>query len=339
MKISNILIEEGFSRSDFFDMYLLLYASTEPTNRDDQDIQRFAKFYVDFILNDLIKQLTNICISRLGSTTRALLSDRWYYKGLSQDEVAVSKKDIAEFLKNVIDTRSYKAVDRVWQHIYAELLDAVNATTHREKIIAVDRLMNMLHHGGEIIDYLDQSNWLSHALNYRDNASPIQLARFASSKVREAVGMVGGERGDISPLKLLSTAIRRAASEYPNTIVSVEGDTIRIECSGVLLQDSGEFGYGPDSTWFYAGGSKHKLADRLGRDANAIKVANTNSYIIGVRTRKHGLDRITFTDKFRSVKTVDIPIQNYYQLARYLIQWLVSVAESNETQTPEGFWD
>lgn len=339
MKISSILIQEGFDRSDFFDMYLLLYASTEPINKDDQDIQRLAKFYVDFILNDLIKQLTNICISRLGSTTRALLSDRWYYKGLDQDEIAVSKKDIVNFLKSVVDTRSYKAVDRVWQHIYSELLDAVGATTHREKVIAVDRLMNMLHHGGEIIDYLDQSSWLSHALNYRDNASPAQLARFASSKVREAVGMVGGERGDISPLKLLSTAIRRAASEYPNTVVNVNGDTILIKCDGVLLQDSGEFGYGPDSTWFYAGGSKRKLADRLGRDVNAIKVANVNSYITGTRTRKHGSDKITFTDKFRSMKIVDMPIQNYYQLARYLMQWLISVAESDEIQTPEGFWD
>lgn len=339
MKISDILIKEGFSRSDFFDMYLLLYASTEPHNKDDQDIQRLARFYVDYVLNDLIKQLTNICISRLGFTARGLLSDRLYHKGVSQDEIATSKKDIIHFLKNVVNTRSYEATDRVWQYIYAELLNAVDVTTYREKIIAVDRLMNMLHHGGEIIDYLDQSDWLSHALNYRDNASPAQLARFASGKIREVVGTIGGERGDVNPLKLLSTAIRRAASEYPNTTTSVDGDTIRIECNGVLLQDSEGFGYGPDSIWFYAGGSKNKLADRLGRDANARKVANANSYIIGVRTRKNEHDMIIFTDKFRSTKSVDIPIRDYYHIARYLIQWMVSVAESDEIRTPDDFWD
>lgn len=343
MKLSKIneTITEGFSRSDFFNMYLLLYASTEPQNRDDEDIQRLSKFYVDYILNDLIRQLTNICAERYFNRSGDFLKRQNYgeYEESSLDQLRSdplgSKKKIAYFLQSVRD----EATGGVWKYICTELLNAVNAFSHRDKVVAVDRLMNMLHHGGEIIDYLDEYSWLSQALDYRDNASPAQLARFASGQVRDVVGAVGGERGNIDPLRLLSTAIRRAASEYPNTSVSVDNNTIIIKCNGVLLKDSDEFGYGPDSIWFFAGGSKSQLAHRLGHDANAVKVAQASSMITGEKKSMYKRETLVFTDKFRSVKSVDLPIVDYYKLANYLVRWMVNVAESTEIQIPDGFWD
>lgn len=349
MKLSEINqkpIVEGFSRSDFFNMYLLLYASAEPQNKDDQEIQRLSKFYVNYILNDLVKQLVNICAERFftwpspgGRISNGPAGDFLKRRGygdyeeadLSQSE---SKNKVADFLRSVINKKTNES-GGVWKHICAELLNALNAYSHREKVVAIDRLMNMLHHGGEIIEYLDERSWLSQALNYRDNASPAQLARFASGQVREVVGNVGGERGEISTLRLLSTAVRRAASEYPNTIVNVSKDSIEIKCSGILLQDRDDFGYGPGSIWFFAGGSKTKLADRLGHDSNARKVAEADSLIIGKLSR----NAIIFTDKFKETKTISLPINDYYRTANYLVRWMVTVAESSEIQLPEGFWD
>lgn len=336
MKLSSIdrrTIMEGFSRSDFFDMYLLLYASTEPQNKDDQEIQRLAKFYVNYVLNDLVKQLVNILGGRFvfGPT-----SANFEELDLTQPE---SKNKVIKFLQSIAQNKRLEAsLGYVWKHIFTELLNAVNASNHREKVVAIDRLMNMLHHGGEIIDYLDERSWLSEALNYRDNASPAQLARFASGQVREVVGRVGGERGEVSTLRLLSTAVRRAASEYPNTTVDVQDNTINIKCSGILLQDSDEFGYGPDSIWFFAGGSKQKLADRLGHDINARKVANADSLIVGKKLDIYRRSVIVFTDKFKESKTYELPIKDYYKLANELVRWMVTVAESSEIALPDDFW-
>jgi wobble nucleotide-excising tRNase len=45
-------------------LYLLLHASTEKQNRNDVEIQRLTRFYVEYIWRDIVNQLASVCVAR-----------------------------------------------------------------------------------------------------------------------------------------------------------------------------------------------------------------------------------------------------------------------------------
>lgn len=248
--ISSSTLQEAFSRTDFFDLYTLLYASKDERYRSDHNIQRLTRFYVDYIWNDLIIQLTNICTLRFqdsGPQFGVPDVNDGDYNGAEEERkiraipLSIKLKFLDHIVTNQISGKYFAG--ETWRGLCAEVLRASKAISHQQKVIAVDRLMNLLHHGGQITDYLDGGRWLPEVLNYRDNASFLQLARHASGEVKKAIGtssFIGADRADVPILKMLETAIRRGNSSQPMTlgrpwatmVTSVADNKIYIRLSG-----------------------------------------------------------------------------------------------------------
>lgn len=231
------VICEDISKTDFFDFYALLYVYQDRNHPEHEQVTRELKFLTDLIFKDHINQLFAIVISRITDYehtdminimsdygirfnedvrtaieqgTKIPSSDNWWH-GLER----LSLDDKVSLLSELSSLRhNYGTTDETWNvELSNSLIDIANyGSSLNSQIAAIDKMYNLLHHGGFIIDYMDEVKWLEDALHYRDNANPAQILSQASSRIRALIGRSSYydmDRSQVDDLKILSTAVRR----------------------------------------------------------------------------------------------------------------------------------
>lgn len=265
----------------------------------------------------MIIQLANICTLRFQDKGKEFGVPEANYIDFSTAEIRLMEQKVKamplstklRFLDHIVTNQiSGEAwAGKTWRGLCAEVLRAAKATSHQQRVIAVDRLMNLLHHGGSITDYLDGSRWLPEALNYRDNASFLQLARRASGEVKKAIRMssfIGADRTDVPVLKMLETAVLRCNSSRPmwsgipwtTMKTSVVGNKIFIR-----LND--------DDSVMLVG--THKNDEIHFKDQNGLEVPSLFS--------RRMLHPASVEPERSSIK---LPITNYHNLVKDIQLWL-----------------
>lgn len=237
MKLS--LINENISKKDFFDFYALLHAATDGNHPKEKEISQRLKFLVDTIYNDHLDQLSSIILSRISDTdfepTVELLNkygitwdEDWNFIGMDK----LSVRDRLNIIPQIIKQQPYFGfTGDTWYKLADDITNIGTASSFRDKILAIDRIYNLLHHGGLITDYMDERNWIEDALNFRDNANPNQILGQSSSDIRSLIGPSsyhGESRTVVSDIDKLHTAFRRVIRNKNGIIVKKEDNILSI---------------------------------------------------------------------------------------------------------------
>ena len=209
----------NFTRSDFFDFYALEYAGLLSTD--------YGKELVDKIHNDLFVQLAAVAVNRINEDYDRQTKQYWEfndpeadaeyytptpavptYRWFVVDHWKLDYLDHRDPKRNYMDLffKTSKAVildliraalkeapvgyftGKTWRGILSELENiGKNSYTANQKILSIDRMFNMTHHSGSVIDFLKQNPWLKQALDYRQQANERQILTKSSSFVKDLI--------------------------------------------------------------------------------------------------------------------------------------------------------
>lgn len=237
MRLKTII--EDITKREFFDFYALLYA--HQNDRNDEIVTRHLSFLTGQILNDHLNQIAQILFNRLIDPdhqetaeildTYNIISDDDGMQTILPDSLSLSDK--ADIIKRVVPFNHHHGfTGSTWVNLGREFVSLCNtAPGLNSQVSAIDRLYNMMHHGGLLADYMDERRWLEDALNYRDNANPAQIFRQASPEVRAIVGRSsysGQNHKNVSDIDKLFTACRRIENRYPGMTTQVDKDILEI---------------------------------------------------------------------------------------------------------------
>jgi hypothetical protein len=333
------LIVEDISKQEFYDFYALLYSYSAVSNIHKAEVGKALKYVADMIYDDHINQLLNIILDRIIDTkhesTISLLdqyglhiTDDFEIIGLDN----LSLQDKAALLKEIIVFKHHHGfTGDTWFGLASKILELAYAGTSLDaKIRAIDHMYQMMHHGGQITDYMDESHWLEAALNYRDNANPQDMLARSSSWVRDLLGpytLIHSARGNITELHKLYTATRRAAGGREIDI-TLNGGKLTLSAVVTPLLWNNEYprasrlkGYAP---WISIGGFISKVQELV--DLGMTKPGKSTRQQLTVALRP---DRFVVQGPVNSV-AVPLPVNRYYQFADDIIGILGNFARGKE---------
>jgi len=325
MKIS--VISENISRQEFFDFYSLEYAYA---NHQDPEVERNLDYLAGYILQDHIDQFSNILLDRLPDMDNddiislmeqygITMDDDFYFHGI--DKLLLSQK--TSLISKLVNIKQHHGfTGDTWfdlGRVFLELVGRVGSS-RQSKILAVDKVYNLLHHGGFIVDYMDESNWLEDALHIRDNANPAQLFALSSSRIRALIGRSsysGMERGKVSDLRKMHSAFRRADEDVS---LSLQDDqlTVTVDFTPTIFN-------GRPGPWNISGTEIPKMYQDL-IDKGDLTLDKPLRGTIAIRDIGDQLEVISTN----GTVTVDKPINRQYALATDMIQAAMSVAKGAE---------
>ena len=246
-------ITENIEKKDFYDFYALLYAHQNDPN--DKEIAQYLQSVTNHIFEDHMNQFANIIINRLCDSeepkTREMLEkhgiriDDNDYSYHGYKELPLDQK-YAIISYTVALNHKFDYTGETWINLGKTFLKLYNTgPSLKSRILTIDKIYNLLHHGGPITDYMDE-NWIEDALNTRDNANPAQIFAQASSQVRAIVGRSsyhGQDRRPVSDIDKLYTAFRRkldTQTEWNHEFDVMSGSmTPSFTSSDVKIQKSG----------------------------------------------------------------------------------------------------
>lgn len=246
------IISENIKRQDFYDFYSLEYAYHK---FKDEKVEKNLNHLAQLILTDHLNQLGKILIGRLadlddedtvGILQRHGVKITSYqhrgseYQEWSGIEELTLKQKIEAVAALVRQNKGTRFTGDTWFGLGKTFLELVKMGSSRQsRIMAIDKLYNLLHHGGFIVDYMDENDWLEDALHTRDVANPAQLFALASPRVRALIGRSsysGMDRRPVDDISKLHTALRRVAQDNGISIVRDQNRiTITIEFTSMLL--------------------------------------------------------------------------------------------------------
>lgn len=218
------IIAEDITRSDFFDFYALLYAYQDRSHYNHDQIAAELRFVVDYITKDHLNQFADMLLNRVPDPDHEETAAAMAQYGVSGDEETylsvgmekLSLQEKAQLLRQVLSfDHEHGFTGQTWFGLARTFLELVRAPQGLDsQILVVDKIYNLLHHGGQITDYMDENDWIEDALNYRDNANPAQIFAKASSRVRSVIGRAsysGMDRSPVGDIPKIYTALRRVA--------------------------------------------------------------------------------------------------------------------------------
>lgn len=271
MRLHTII--EDISKTDFFDFYALLNAYHDSANQaNHQQITAELRYLVTQISQDHLNQFAFMLLNRVPDLDHDETNELYQQYGLTVDDDTfeiVGVENLTLQQKGAVLSQLLKFNRRhgftgdTWLGLTKTFLELLSARGDLEsQILVVDKIYNLLHHGGQITDYMDEKDWLEDALNFRDNANPAQIFAKASSRVRAVIGRasyVGMERGEVGDFAKVHTALRRVARKFGGVDVEVNGQVlvVNVKLRGVLV-DGKPFPGGP--AW---GGVMPAYVDRL----------------------------------------------------------------------------
>jgi hypothetical protein len=300
------ILSENIRQRDFFDLYALIYGYQDPQQDPTrkQEISQRLKEQIDYIYNDHMQQLSSIIISRLMPDDNAppifreicfkhgididrydemMMNGEYEPVNLSPEAARSFISDIVKASDDIQEKFSYQyftAGDGAWAKLARQYLKLSQAGTSIEgRIIAIDSIYGLLHHGGMILDYFDESKWLENALNIRANAGAAGLLQYASSDVKNLVGHAGYGMAEprVSPLKKLHTALDRYFRRDAGHLqIQLTNDGITISGSYIFFRIPGVY---QGSTWNTIHKDLMKYAERAGVTPETVRVPFTANII------------------------------------------------------------
>lgn len=245
------VLDEAISREDFFDFYVLQQAAHDPATAGDREIQRRHEYETDWVYTDHMKQFGQILLSRFADKHVEGRRELYAAYGLDVDDPSIMRGLnidtgnmtigrmavlVSEVLKSGVLASRF-ATD-TWQMLGEKFVELSTARTTRERVVAIDAIHGLMHHGGSLTDYFQES-WLDDALNYRTVATLPQLLKRASSDVRALVGSGGRTTTTPSPVAIMEIALERAA-RYEKCAVKIQNNGDRLTISVPLAVAVGD---------------------------------------------------------------------------------------------------
>lgn len=333
MKLNFIL--ENISRKDFFDFYSLEYAYSR---YKDPEIERNLEFLAGHILNDHLDQFADILLDRLPDMENAEVLKVMYKYNVTMDPdsyklIGVDKLSFKEKFFIISELvrigRHHGFTGETWfglGHAFLEL--AKMGSSRKSKILAIDKLYNLLHHGGMIVDYMDENDWLEDALHIRDNANPAQLFSLSSPRIRALIGRSsysGMINKPVDDMAKIYTALRRA-SRNPGININRSNNELIVTVDFQPL--------------IYKGGNLNWSAIGGKIDPQHKKLVENGDITIGDKLRgeisiKDGGNAFIISAGGNSVN-VKKPINRQYSLAKDMIQAAISVSKGRKLQIGHG---
>jgi hypothetical protein len=248
-------ITEDITKREFFDFYALEQAYNRYP--DNKVIKQYLEFYADVILKDHLGQFVDVLVDRLTDVNQPDVV-RWMkqlglgfgdrtnrYQMTGIDKLSIGQKiGYIRSITGLNSTSPSKPVflgghwftGGVWNQFGKDFLNVYDSAQRRlplkSKILAIDKLYNMVHHSGQVTDHMDEVQWIEDALNIRDNATPAQIFALASSNVRAAISRNEysvGKEPEVSDIRKLYTALRRYAKSFSGITFGYSNDKITIQ--------------------------------------------------------------------------------------------------------------
>lgn len=311
------LITEDIARSEFFDFYALQYAYTTLNDIDKPEIRRALEYVTNHIFNDHIDQLSLIALNRIADfehpETAEILArngiDIIDYAYIGIDDIPAQQR--IRMLEEILPFgHIFRFTGKTWFQLGRDIIKLAHTPPNLSaRILAIDKIYNLLHHGGQLSDYMDESNWLEDALNIRDNANPPYLLSQTSRWVRELIGSAlrhTGTASQITELQKLHTALRRAAKD--GVSIKFTGDkllvSVRVTAIDPLDYESG-------MTRSYAWGDELTEWQRLMIDSGRYKLGKQHTATMEIRETANKL----ILTAGGSTEELPKPINRQYHLA------------------------
>lgn len=323
-----LLIAENISPTDFYDFYVLLHTFQRKhygeRHQAGEEIEQQLWSLGNYILDDHLNQLANILIRRLSDEKPAVVQVQQKYgiklnqHGMPINATELPRDQQVALISELLPFESFGwFTGKTWCALGRSFLELAKPVTNLDSLImAVDRLYNLMHHGGLITDFMDESNWLEDALNYRDNANFRQMLRKASSQVRTLVGRsaaLGMDSSQVTDLQKLFTSFRREIRERDGIKVSLDGHklVVEVESYRYAFDNNGQQVMLPVPV---LGNKFSDLVARFVREKGAYKVSGGTSQ---AEISDHP-NYLLIQTKFSALK-VDKPINRQLKLANDLI--------------------
>lgn len=302
MKLLNIC--ESIAKSDFYDFYVLAYAYHESLP-NHKDIVHHLNNISDGIIQDHMQQIGDIIIRRIGT----------------EEEIAASYSDNTE--RQAILRKIWRQIENkerdvkylgwftgsTWINLakwYANLRSGISPES---KIKLIDELHNAFHHGGYLIDYMSESDWLEPALHERNIGSIAQLLRHASPYVKNLVGRsiaIGHERGEITDLHKLYVAFNKLRHNACKS--KLFNGTLKVQGLYWILATY------KNDRWsdFCVRPHLHGWENSIKKHPELIKISKKGTYHVSIKENGHNL-LILYEN---SQEHVEKPIVKYIKLAQ-----------------------
>ena len=109
--------------------------------------------------------------------------------GLSLQELAAAIEHFVEWPTESGrgDYQYFTAGDGVWRGLADTFRSMLPHSSLKSRILDVDRIMGLAHHGGGITDYMDEHKWIVPFLDWRKKASPREIWAASSDAVKDAI--------------------------------------------------------------------------------------------------------------------------------------------------------
>lgn len=252
MRLSNIYLSEGINKTDFYDFYALLNAYYN--NKNDLEIKKHLNLIADIIYDDHMMQLGRIILNRISDPdhkeTAKILNNYGVSFNEDFDLVGAHKLSISDLIsiisRLITFDHHFDITGKTWlklSNVFVNIGSSVK--TLHDKILAIDKIYGLLHHGGMITDYMDEK-WLEDALNTRDSATSAQIFANASSNVRSIIGRAsyaGQMQTPVDDFDKVHTALLRVAKTDLGQFVkdvSIDKKSNKIVVSLKIVKDAKE---------------------------------------------------------------------------------------------------
>jgi hypothetical protein len=287
------------------------------------------------ILKDHLLQISNILFNRLIDMSHqpsaqlmgayGIIVDQATHQVKVPDELSIN--DRAGIISKIVGFNHHHGfTGSTWNGLGAEFVKLCRTPDNlNQRILAIDKIYNLLHHGGQLTDYMDESDWIEDALNFRDNANPAQIFSQASPDVRAIIGRgsyVGQDRGNVGDLQKLFTACRRASVDKPGIECTLESGILKLVINfSNLLWTGKEWPdmAGKSAPWVIYG-DKPCGQGRAMIDAGYVEQGPRKTTEIVVT------DKGTHLEVYSNQSSVEVkkPINRQYNLAQDLIRAAIS---------------
>lgn len=341
MKLNLIL--ENIARRDFFDFYSLEYAYY--SKNKDPEIGKNLKFMSGHILNDHLEQFANILLHRLPDMEDEEIKEIMFGYGITMDYDAYELLgvDKLSFQEKVSIIRKLVGIGRhhgftgnTWFNLGRTFLELINTGSSIEsRVLAIDKLYNLLHHGGMIVDYMDESDWLEDALHIRDNANPAQLFSLSSPRVRALIGRssyTGMEYKPVDDIRKIYTALRRISKNRPGIDIYISDNKL------IIVVDFIPLIYKNNSTPWDAIGGKVPLSFQRLVDNGDITFGQKLRGKISIEDEGDSLIIGGIDGGADGKAFVSKPINRQYLLAQDIIASAINIAKSKKLNIKRSYF-
>jgi hypothetical protein len=210
----------GSLYQDLYDLYAL--AQTDNLNANP----RISEFLATEVFNKLYKGVAIATIQVCDTMFNLPSSIKMYHL----NEYTIQQ--LREFITFISETATEENLTPQWIR-NAAILKGMNPATVRDKVVAIDTILGMIHDSGSMLDYIDRSADILDILNTLEHANTKTLVNHSSSYIKEIVWSASHGLVHRTPTMMdkLATIIVRAAKVHEISNVRSGPDGVSLDIS------------------------------------------------------------------------------------------------------------